>query len=162
MTETTRKALPFWLVASVLINMILIGLVAGLFLRPQPGPAPNHERRWAASESSVEDRRAVRTIMVKGIDASKAEIEQRREAERALVALLRAEPFDPGAANSALEVFRAADCKAREAIAAAIFSELSELTPDQRAIAARYLASGIDRRGRHRGEGERPRTPPGP
>ncbi len=162
MTDPARKPLPFWLFASVLINMILIGLIAGLFLRPGHGPAHGPGRPFEAGEISREDRLAVRAVMARGIEASRAEIAARRNAEEAMVATLRAEPFDPDAARIALEAFRTADCEARDAAAGAIFSELNDLTADQRAIAVRILASGPDRRrGRFR-QGRDEGLPPGP
>ena len=162
MTETARKPVAFWLIASVLVNMILIGLVAGILLRPGHGPAQGRERPFVAGQAADEDRRAVRAVMATGIQASQAEIEARRQSETAMVALLRAEPYDPVAAAAALAAFREADCKARDAAAAAIFSELAELTPEQRALAVRVLGSGSDRRrGRYRG-GRDDAAPPQP
>lgn len=166
MSETQPRRFPFWLTLSVLGNLVLLGLLAGIFLKaPKPMHARIHEDRPAIMLSE-EDRAAVRQLMRESFEAGREAMEVRRTAERTLAETLRAEPYDEAAARAALASLREADRTARDIVADRMFDGLSDLSPDQRALVAKIMAGNLDKRGKrhdkikkfreHRGEAPPP------
>jgi uncharacterized membrane protein len=85
--------------------------------------------------------------------------EARREAAR----LMAADQYDATAVAAALARARAADGRARARIDATLASRLAEFSPEERAVFARVMMRGPDRRGgRGRRGGRDGRGPPPP
>lgn len=148
MSETQVRRFPFWLTVSVLGNLVLLGLLAGIFLNaPKP---PRHDGKSDRPHIvlSDEDREAVRQLMRDSFEAGREAMEVRRAAERTLAETLRAEPYDETAARTALANLREADRAARDIVADRMFDGLSELSPDQRALVAKIMAGNLDKRGK--------------
>lgn len=169
MSEPQVRRFPFWLTVSVLGNLVLLGLLAGIFLNaPKP---PRHDARGDRPHITLSegDREAVRQLMRESFEAGREAMEVRRAAERTLAETLRAEPYNEAAARAALANLREADRAARDIVADRMFDGLGELSPDQRALVAKIMAGNLDKRGkRHdkikkfqemRGE-DPPRPPP--
>ena len=148
MSEPQVRRFPFWLTVSVLGNLVLLGLLAGIFLK---APKPAHPRGHADRPPimlSEEDRAEVRQLMRTSFEAGREAMDVRRAAERTLAETLRAEPFDEAAARAALADLREADRIARDIVADHMFDGLSELSPDQRDLVAKIMAGNLDKRGK--------------
>lgn len=150
MSEPQVRRFPFWLTLSVLGNLVLVGLLAGIFLnapkrpdwgRGNPGAPPGFEL-------SNEERDGVRQLMRASFEAGREPLEARRAAERRLADALRAEPYDEAAARAALSSLREADRLARDAVADRMFDGLDELNPNQRALVAKIMAGNMEKRGK--------------
>lgn len=169
MSEAQPRRFPFWLTVSVLGNLVLVGLLAGIFLKAPKPPRDFHRTDRPQIVLSDEDRQEVRSLMRASFEAGREAMKLRREAERALADTLRAEPYDEAAARAALARLREADLAAREIISERLFQGLDELSPDQRALVAKIMSGNSDRRGkRHdrlktlkdiRGDGPSPAPP---
>lgn len=147
MSEPQKRRFPFVLTLSVLVNLVLVGLIAGVLLK---GPA-KRERVPAGErpgiELSREDRDTVRQLMRSSFEVSRDALEIRHAAERRLVEVLRADPYDEAAARAALVELREADRAARDIVADRMFDGMGELTPEQRALVAHLIAGNAERRG---------------
>jgi uncharacterized membrane protein len=150
MSEPEVRRFPFWLTLSVLGNLVLVGLLAGIFLnapkkpdwgRGGPGEPPGFEL-------SKDERDGVRQLMRTSFEAGRDALEARRTAERRLADALRAEPYDEAAARAALSSLREADRAARDTVADRMFDGLDELNPKQRAVVAKIMAGNMEKRGK--------------
>jgi uncharacterized membrane protein len=155
MNDLPKRRFPFWLTLSVLANLVLLGLIAGLFLRAKPGPDHRRGPSPPGLELSREDRAAVRQLMRASFEAGRDEMAARREAERSLAAVLAAEPYDAAAARAAFGQLRDADRRTRDAITEGIVEGLDELTPQQRQLVAKIMHGNLERRGEGGGRLER-------
>jgi uncharacterized membrane protein len=147
------RRFPFWLTLSVFGNLVLIGLLAGIFLNgpPHKGPGRGHDKGQPRIELSDTEREGVRELMRESFEAGREAMGVRREAERELAAVLSAESYDDAAARAALARLREADRVARETIGNHMFDGLADLSPAQRAMVSRIMSGNMEKRG-HRGE----------
>jgi uncharacterized membrane protein len=150
MSDPQVRRFPFWLTLSVLGNLVLIGLLAGIFLNtpPRPGWDRGGPGERPGFELSQQDREGVRQLMRASFDAGREALRARRAAERRLADALRAEPYDEAAARAALSTLREADRIARDTVADRIFDGLDELNPNQRALVARIMSGNMEKRGK--------------
>ena len=101
-------ASPRWmrilLVVSLALNLLIAGAVVGMVLRGGPSPVGVRDVGIGpfAAALSPEDRAALRRDFIARTTESGTSRRDRREAMRALLAALRAEPFDPGALRAVL------------------------------------------------------------
>jgi uncharacterized membrane protein len=150
MSDPQVRRFSFWLTLSVLGNLVLIGLLAGIFLNTPPGP--DRDRGGPGEppgfELSQQDREGVRQLMRASFDAGREALRARRAAERSLADALRAEPYDEAAARAALATLREADRIARDTVADRMFDGLDELNPNQRALVARIMSGNMEKRGK--------------
>jgi uncharacterized membrane protein len=151
MSEPQVRRFPFWLTLSVLGNLVLIGLLAGIFLNAPPKPGKDWRPNGPGPELSAGDREAVRELMRESFEAGREAMQVRREAERNLADTLKAEPYDEDAARAALAELREADRIARAIVADRMFEGLDELSPEQRALVAKIMSGNLEKRGK-RGE----------
>lgn len=161
-TETKTSHFPAWvkilLVLSLALNLAVIGLVGGFFMRVKDkgsGPgAVNYAIPYIIALPR-EDRRAIGEILRQ--KAQRGEIEGRRGrmAEyNAMLVLLRADSFDVAAANSILDLQGAA-AQARQAAASAAWLErVTAFTPAVRATYADSLEAVLNRapKGKKKGQ----------
>ncbi|WP_291201961.1 periplasmic heavy metal sensor [Hyphomonas sp.] len=147
------RRFPFWLTLSVLGNLVLIGLLAGIFLKGPAGHDPGRDRGkgGAGIELTEAEREGVRQLMRESFEAGRDAMAARREAERELATVLRAEVYDDAAARAALMRLRETDRVARETVGNHMFDGLAELSPAQRALVARIMSGNMEKRGK-RGE----------
>jgi len=150
MSDAQPRRFPFLLTLSVLGNLVLLGLVAGIFLKAQPGSdhGRGHGPDHPGFEMSREDREAVRRLMHDSFEAGRDAIEARREAERDLVDVLSADPYSEEAARGALARLREADKVSRDIVADRMFDGLDELSPEQRVLVAKLMAGNLEKRGK--------------
>lgn len=175
MTETIKRNLPIWLIVSLIVNALLIGLLVGGGLRqksPQSGGAVGGERafvesidRVVAEEDRAQVRRAFRSAYGDSRDARRAV----RDARQALAETISAEVYNEAAVIAAFEKMRIADDVAKAALHDALAVQLGSLTKDQRAAVLSNLERGgrrgdRGRRGERRGDrperGDRDDRPP--
>lgn len=148
MSEPQVRRFPFWLTLSVFGNLVLLGLLAGIFLKaPNPGRGLP-DRGGPEIVLSDADREAVRALMRESFDAGREAMLTRHKAEKELAETLRAEPYDEAASRAALVRLREADLAAREIIADRMFDGMDELSPDQRALVAKIISGNLDKRGK--------------
>lgn len=163
--------LPNWLApaalgVSLLVNLGLVGYVAGQHLRADPPrqersqERPRFERPGGMPEISREERRAVGGLMRRGFESAQAELAARREAERRFAMVLAAETFDPEVAEVAWRELRDADVKLRDRIGLEVLGGISELSPDQRAWVAWMLSGPKDSHGKRKRKEKDPPPPP--
>lgn len=157
MSDPGARRFPFWLTVSVLSNLVLAGMVAGIFLNSpaKPGWSRSGSGQPAVIALSDEDRAGVRRLMRSSFEAGREALGARRAGERRLADALRAEPYDETGVRQALAALREADRIARDKVADHMIDGLDELNPDQRAMVARALSGSLERRSR---EGERLET----
>lgn len=158
MSEAAPRKLPFWLIVSVLVNMLLLGLIGGMLLKPDKKPAPDRPRiggveRPLLGLESAEDRAKVRRIVREAIQDARPEMETRAAARRALGERLNAEVYDAEAISAAMSDLRAAEAALLAKMHGNLETELGDLTPAQRrAVAAAMSRPMGARRGLRRGE----------
>ena len=148
MNDTPKRRFPFLLTASVLGNLVLIGLVAGIFLRssPRPPPGPGGMPGGPGFELSQHERDVVRRLLRDSVAEGRSQIEAGREAERKFVEILTAEPYDETAARAALAELRAADGTARDTVANRMLDGMDEVSAEQRGLVAKLMANNLDKR----------------
>lgn len=165
------RRLPFWLVISLMANMALIGLLAGVLLRPSP-PAPRGGDTRFAWVPKDGDRAAIGRVMHEAFGASEQERQVRADVRRALGEAVAKDPYDEGAVREAFQTLRAADESVNAATQEAMVKLLADLPLEDRKRVAMFLMHGPgdmgpgrrmrpgDRDFRRDGEGGRRMPPP--
>lgn len=145
-----RRWLGPALFMSLALNLLGLGIVAGAFLGQggAPGgrlPEASGMPSWFAG-LDARDRAALRVAWRREGPGRAALRAQRREQSAALVAAIRAEPFDPAALEVAL-VRQAAGLAERQALAQRLLVErLTAMDAAGRAAFADRLEAGLQRR----------------
>lgn len=151
MSEPQVRRFPFWLTLSVLGNLVLVGLLAGIFLNAPAKSGRDWRPADRGAKVSSEDREIVRALMRESFEAGREAMAARRLAERNLAETFKAEPYDEAAARAAHAELREADRKARDIMAESMFEGMTQLTPEQRALVAKIMSGNLEKRGK-RGE----------
>lgn len=149
----TGRGVRIALLVSLALNLLVVGAMAGAFLR-KGGPEARMDRGPGASSYgmpymralSKDDRRLVgESIRARGLDRK-----EQRAVRRALFAeglsALRADPFQPEALRAALEKQVAAATKGLQVSQEAWFDHVVAMTPQARAAYADRLEEGLNRR----------------
>ncbi|HPF23606.1 MAG TPA: periplasmic heavy metal sensor [Hyphomonas sp.] len=140
----SSRKIPFWLVISLMANMMLLGLLAGVLLRPKP-PAPEFDRRherftWVPKEGTERD--TIMNVLREAFKASEQPREARNAARKALADAVTKEPYDEQAVLDAFELLRSAD----DAVNTSTHREMARLfgglTLEERTRMARFLMRG--------------------
>lgn len=172
MSETLKRRLPAFLIGSVILNSLLIGLLIGGGLRGQGSTPPPPDRGESALVRSLErslpeDERAnVRDAMREAYRATRNERRTLRQARRALREALAADPYDKVIVEKAFQTIRQAEAASIQGLHEELARQFERLSPDQRAALARSMDHPLrrdhhgDGRGERRGEGrDRPEQP---
>ncbi|WP_025126372.1 periplasmic heavy metal sensor [Pseudomonas sp. PH1b] len=158
MSQSTR-ALKTFLVLSLLLNVFLIGGVAGGLYQwlgqPRPVQAlavPQHGLRQAMALMPEEHRRQLRQLLRQTRNDSQALISAGREARQGVVRELAADQLDRGALDAELGKSREADSALRARVdeALATFAASLSLSERQQLVEAMYLRDGGKNRGAKR------------
>lgn len=167
---------PVWLSLSVLLNLLLIGLIAG-YLIGQPRGGPPHGGRLDPGSLRSEvalgrgilevtpeaDRRALSRSLGRAIGQSGGQFRDRLRARNEIMTALRADTFEPEAVAAALNSVQSADTRAQDALHDRLIAALSELSPEQREQLADFMRDDAARfsrsRPRLRDEGAPPPRP---
>lgn len=168
---SSARRLPLWLIASILVNVLLIGLIAGHQLGSKPGrggsdgpggPGGPPEMRMAGAiveSAAPEDRAAIRRAFAQALRQSRPLREARDVARRAVGEAISAEPYDAAAVDAAFAELRAADDALRAGVQSVLAVQLGEVSAEQRAALAETLTRPPRERRRLR-RGDRPPPPP--
>lgn len=148
--KARRWLLPA-LVVSLVLNMLLVGLIAGARLH-HGGWRGHGERHFGFLKDLPEGRRAE---LAKEMETLRGELHEKREAvhelRRRARALIAKEPFDAAAVSAAIEQISAARGEANRHAAQRFVEVLSRMSPEER----RRFVEWRERRGKHRGGRDR-------
>jgi uncharacterized membrane protein len=141
-----RRWLKWALVASLGLNVAVLGVVGGAIVKGPPGPMPGialwHYARALPDPYRRDLGRALRDSRRDWVGAREALLGQRA----ALAAALTAEPFDPAAVEAVL----ARQSRLTDQLVARgtrmLVTQIERMTPDERAT---YAAALTERRGWH-------------
>jgi uncharacterized membrane protein len=139
------RGLKIALAVSLVVNVFVIGAVAGFLLAPTLSPGgspPSKNPAIAAGEQlNAEDRGAFHQMLSDASEASGPTVLDSRLARRQLIQLLKVEPFDLAAATAAMARARADDQQVRARLDEAVLAFAAKLSPPERAA----LAEGFRR-----------------
>jgi uncharacterized membrane protein len=151
----SRRWIGWALVASLGLNLAVVGLAAGAFLHGPPAP-PSLEVRWIHVRALPAP---YRRDLIKTMRAERRDWQARREALRdrreTLAAALRAEPYQAEAVSDAMFREREAADAAAERGMALLLEQIDRMTPEERDAYAEALLQ--DRRPGRPGKPGRPR-----
>lgn len=161
MTEPVSSRLPLWLIISLIVNALLIGLVIGGGLHSKRYPERTYTQqpfsRGLPDNLPDADRAVVRDVFRTAARHSREERESVRLARRELATALNREPYDRDEVVQAFERLRSADMAVRQRLHEDLANRLEGLSPDQR----RAILYTLDRRDRRdRRHGGHPRRQP--
>lgn len=139
------RRISFWMTVSLLFNLLLLGLVAGMLVRQLPDQGRADDRPRLAQEVSPETRRAMFGLMRDAYRETKPLRDARDAARRNLAEALKAEPFDADQVSQAFADLRAADNSVHAATHQAMIGRLAALPPEQRIAMGELLSRGPDR-----------------
>jgi uncharacterized membrane protein len=141
---TPKRRIPFWLTLSIMANLLLVGLVAGMMLRTpyhrfgSEGVAP--QRPPILGEASHGDRMVVRRMMMEAFQSADTEVAVRRTARATLGEALQIDPYDSDAVRRAFAALRLSDEAVHSAIHESLVDRLGELSVEQRTALAEMLS----------------------
>jgi len=152
-TPASPRRVPFWLVISLMANLALVGLVAGMMLRAGPQQntrdAGSHERfAWASRSDGNRD--AIARVFREAFQASIAERKGRDASRRALAEAVTSDPYDSDAVRKAFADLRKADDSVNAATHEAMADLFATLPLEDRKHMALILTHGPGDRGRLR------------
>nr|WP_321361364.1 periplasmic heavy metal sensor [uncultured Hyphomonas sp.] len=162
MSDTPRRW-PFWLIVSLMVNMILVGLLVGFLLQASPrvppdGPPPERIS-WGSRDDGT--REAMRRVFREAFKASAEERAARATVRKHLAEAVSADPYNPDAVRDAFRELRAADDAVNEATHEAMVTLFATMSLEERQHMARILMRGPgDRRSSHNKRGPDGRNGP--
>ena len=166
MSEGTKTRLPIWLIVSLLVNALLIGLLIGGGLgQRKAGPgviAGGAEQALmrAVDRGVASDQRGnVRTAFRRAFADTRPERVRIRNARRELAKLLAARDYDSRAVEAAFAELRDADAAMKAQMHSVLAEQFQELTPDQRRAVVRDMSQPRQRREEPRGDRPPPPRP---
>lgn len=156
MNETVKAPTPAGrgvkvaLVASLALNLLLGGLIAGVAVRHHRDMGPD-ERGGLTFAPYFEslgraDRAAMREEMLRRMPALREMHRERSEDVRAFLQVIRADPFDPEAAQQVLEHQLGRAARRLDEGRALFLERLAAMTPEERQAYADRLEKALDRR----------------
>lgn len=159
-----KRGISTWLMISILINVLLIGLIGGRMIgrantvKDVPGIGATSETRVARrilDNVSRRDRLELGRMFAETLRDNREIIIERNLARRALSAALVAEPYNDEDVRLAMAELREADLALQAAMQDALSVGFARLTAEQRAALARSIERGSP-------IGDRPPPPGGP
>lgn len=129
------------LMVSLVLNLLLVGLVAGHFLLPPP-PPPSPEQRSldaieeVASQLPEEKAASLRAIMATAQESIKAQRETMKLARDKTTEILSAEPFDADAYQQEVSRLHELRGAMMQRMAEATMEAAATLNPEERALLA--------------------------
>lgn len=148
--RTTRT--PIWLrlvlFASLAVNLLIFGAVAGHVLRDKPhGRVPRMDRFEAPMTFALtpEDRRAIGKALRRDYRENRPSREEITAEYQGVIAALRADPFQPELVERAFERQRASAATRMEIGQALLMQRLTEMSAQDRHDFADRLEEGLKR-----------------
>lgn len=153
MSETPKKRrwLGPALLASLAVNLLIVGIIAGWALTAQKPPKIDRAEREARSLIGMQFVRALdpddRAALLRGIAGQRGQLRENRDALKgrfeALLAALGDETFDPARIEVLMSEQRQSIAD-RQKVGERLFIErLTEMTPDERAAYAKRLEKAL-------------------
>lgn len=169
MSDAKTSKLPIWLVVSLIVNALLIGVLIGGGLGqrkagpPPGGPGGSEQALIRGIERSLPDdqRQIVRRAFRQAFVESREQRIAVRDARQRLARLLAAETYDADAVRESFQKLREADAAMRAQMQDVLTEQFGTLTAEQR----RAILEDLNRRSRRRGgpeDGRRGPPPPRP
>ena len=167
MSEDTKSRLPIWLIVSLMVNALLIGLIIGGGLGQRKTGAspsiPGDERaliRGIDEAVPSDQRQTVRRAFRRAFEDSRRERRAVRDVRRKLGSLLSADSYDAAEVQSAFQELRDAESAMKKRMHDVLAEQFGALSEEQR----RAIVQDLNRRGARRGPpgGGRDRRPPPP
>ena len=166
MSDNSTSKLPVWLVVSLIVNALLVGVIIGGGLgQRKAGPPPGSS---AGSEQALmrgidrslpdDERRVVRRAFREAFEGSREERMRVNDSRRRLGELLSAETYDAEAVRENFRQLREADSAMRAKIQDVLAEQFGTLTLEQRRVVIKDLNQRRPRR--RRPDGERRGPPP--
>lgn len=156
------RRLPVFLLLSLMVNMLLVGILAGQFLAERErggarlaGPPPAEARlvRSLLQTLDAPDRAELRRAFGEVLRGNRDLIRERRQARRDMAAALGADPFRADELRAAFARMRTADAALQQSVQSALADQMAQLSPHQRRALSDLLSERFDRH--HRGGGRR-------
>ena len=161
-TSASPRRWPHWLIVSLMTNMILVGLLAGLLLQSgpknRPDGRPGERFTWASRDGG--DREKIGHVFREAFKASESARQARADVRRRLADAVSADPYDADAVRALFRELRESDDTVNEATHEAMVGLFATLPVEDRRHMARVLTHGPEDRKRMRGPG--PNDPAGP
>ncbi len=146
------RGLRWALGISLALNLAVVGMVAGAMLRDGPGMRGAMVRDLGfgpfTEALSHEDRRALRQALFERAPEIRQARQQRQEDLQALVAILRAEPFDAAALAAAMAEQEARMVGQLRLGQTVLQERIAAMTPEARRGFAERLEDGLSHGGR--------------
>lgn len=175
MTEKTSYRFPYWLVVSLIVNALLIGLlVGGGFGKRKAASGPSimagDERaiiRGLEVSLNSEERRVLRRSLRSAFEQTRSQRRELSVARLNLSKALQADPYDRDAVSAAFAQLRTADGNMKIGLQEELADQFAKLSVEERRaiiedLANRERRGRLDRRrGPPRDRGDR-RPPPPP
>ena len=140
-----RRGLRILLVASLALNVLVIGLAIGAAANWGKAGPPRafHLAGGPLSQAlSREDRRAIGQAMRENRDLRLPSRQERRAATAEIADILRAEPFDRGALEAQLSRFQGRVAEVRQAASGLMIDRIAAMTAEERGAMADALERG--------------------
>ncbi len=138
------------LAVSVALNLAVAGLAVGAWLGDGPHKGMPRDMSFGPFSEALDDadRRAIRRALLERVGEFREQREAARTEFEALLASLRADPFDPAALKAALAALEARNAERLELGRTLIETRLIEMSPEERAAFADRLEKGLRRGGK--------------
>ena len=143
MSESPRRR-PLWLIVSLMANMILVGLLAGVLLQAgpkgKPLDRPAERISWGSREDGSHD--AMRRVFREAFRASAEERAARADVRNRLAEAVSADPYDADAVRETFRELRGADDSVNEATHEAMVNLFATMSVEERHNMAEILRRG--------------------
>ena len=165
MSEATKSRLPIWLIVSLMVNALLVGLIIGGGLgQKRSGSSPSiagDERaliRGIDESVSSDQRQTVRRAFRRAFEDSRSERVAVGNIRRELGRALTDESYDAAEVQATFEKLRDAESAMKKRMHDVLAEQFGELSEDQR----RAIVKDLNRRGKRGGPRGRDHRPPPP
>lgn len=147
MSEPGKPTRSWLLIGSLMVNMLLVGLIAGSAIGGRGGAeAREFQRseirlaRGVLETASREERRRIGKLLGQALRENRDLAIARVEARKTLAEALAREPYDEAAVRSAFTALNEADRALQAAIQDTLAGEMGSLSREQREMLARSMS----------------------
>lgn len=143
-----RKIWRIVLVTSLAVNLLMIGVAGGAYLRDGGGPPRGFDVQLGALTSalSTKDRRAIGEQLRQGMEQRGQTHRDRRAAFESLVETVKMQPFDPEALALVIREQQNQQTVLQERALGVFVSHVTEMSAEERSAFAKRLRDGVVRR----------------
>ena len=150
MTNSTNpKRRNLWKIlfsVSLALNLLIVGVLGGAFMRKGKGPTANHLPSGFLYMRALDfkDKRALRKEILRSNDGRKLVKDRNHDSFNSAVVILKTHPFDRAAFENLLDE-QAKHAKLRQSAArTAVFNHIENMTKEERLTYAQRLKDFID------------------